>query len=82
MNQVASLQSHHHRSEHWIVVQGTAKVTVDNDVKLMSEGHCLHPIVHRLENPGKLPMLPRSANGALGEDDIIRYDIYKEINIR
>lgn len=78
-----SLQSHHHRSEHWIVVQGTAKVTVDNDVKLMSEGQSVYiPLaaVHRLENPGKLPMLliEVQTGAYLGEDDIIRYDdIYK-----
>ncbi|MEY1556920.1 mannose-1-phosphate guanylyltransferase/mannose-6-phosphate isomerase [Yoonia sp. R2331] len=77
-----SLQSHHHRSEHWIVVQGTAKVTVDEDVKLVSENESVYiPLgaVHRMENPGKLPMvLIEVQTGAyLGEDDIIRYeDVY------
>lgn len=77
-----SLQSHHHRSEHWIVVQGTAKVTVDGAVKLVSENESVYvPLgaVHRLENPGKLPMvLIEVQTGAyLGEDDITRYeDVY------
>ena len=78
-----SLQSHHHRSEHWIVVEGTAKVTLDNDVKLVSEGESIYvPIgaYHRMENPGKLPMLiiEVQTGSYLGEDDIIRYeDLYK-----
>ncbi|SFR56053.1 mannose-1-phosphate guanylyltransferase / mannose-6-phosphate isomerase [Yoonia tamlensis] len=77
-----SLQSHHHRSEHWIVVQGTAKVTLGDTVQLLSENQSVYiPLgaVHRLENPGKLPMvLIEVQTGAyLGEDDIIRYeDIY------
>jgi len=78
-----SLQSHHHRSEHWIVVEGTAKVTLDNDVKLVSEGESIYiPIgsPHRMENPGKLPMLliEVQTGSYFGEDDIIRYeDLYK-----
>ncbi|MCL4140268.1 UNVERIFIED_CONTAM: hypothetical protein GTU68_006145 [Idotea baltica] len=77
-----SLQSHHHRSEHWIVVEGTAKVTVDDEVKLITENQSVYiPLgaVHRMENPGKLPMvLIEVQTGAyLGEDDIIRYeDVY------
>jgi mannose-1-phosphate guanylyltransferase / mannose-6-phosphate isomerase len=77
-----SLQSHHHRSEHWIVVEGTAKVTIDNNVALLTEGESVHiPLgsVHRMENPGKVPMvLIEVQTGVyLGEDDIIRYeDIY------
>ena len=77
-----SLQSHHHRSEHWIVVQGTAKVTVDEDVKLVSENQSVYiPLgaVHRMENPGKLPMvlIEVQTGSYLGEDDIIRYeDVY------
>ena len=77
-----SLQSHHHRSEHWIVVEGTAKVTVDDEVKLVTENQSVYiPLgaVHRMENPGKVPMvLIEVQTGAyLGEDDIIRYeDIY------
>jgi mannose-1-phosphate guanylyltransferase/mannose-6-phosphate isomerase len=74
-----SLQSHHHRSEHWIVVEGTAKVTVGDVVKLVSENESVYvPLgaTHRLENPGKLPMiLIEVQTGAyLGEDDIIRYE--------
>ncbi|WP_171103058.1 mannose-1-phosphate guanylyltransferase/mannose-6-phosphate isomerase [Ruegeria sp. HKCCD7255] len=77
-----SLQSHHHRSEHWIVVEGTAKVTIDDEVKLVSENQSVYiPLgaVHRMENPGKVPMvLIEVQTGAyLGEDDIVRYeDIY------
>lgn len=77
-----SLQSHHHRSEHWIVVEGTAKVTVDDDVRLISENQSVYiPLgaVHRMENPGKVPMvLVEVQTGSyLGEDDIIRYeDVY------
>lgn len=74
-----SLQSHHHRAEHWIVVQGTAKVTVDDTVQLVTENQSVYvPLgsVHRMENPGKLPMaLIEVQTGAyLGEDDIVRYD--------
>ena len=77
-----SLQSHHHRSEHWIVVEGTAKVTVDDSVILLTEGQSVYiPLgaVHRMENPSKVPMvLIEVQTGVyLGEDDIIRYeDIY------
>jgi mannose-1-phosphate guanylyltransferase/mannose-6-phosphate isomerase len=55
-----SLQSHHHRAEHWIVVEGTAKVTVDSEVKLITENQSVYiPLgaKHRMENPGKLPMV-------------------------
>jgi mannose-1-phosphate guanylyltransferase/mannose-6-phosphate isomerase len=77
-----SLQSHNHRSEHWIVVEGTAKVTIDDAIKLVSEGQSVYvPLgaVHRMENPGKLPMLliEVQIGSYLGEDDIIRYeDLY------
>ncbi|NRB04130.1 MAG: mannose-1-phosphate guanylyltransferase/mannose-6-phosphate isomerase [Rhodobacteraceae bacterium] len=77
-----SLQSHHHRSEHWIVVEGTAKVTVDDKVQLVSENQSVYiPLgaVHRMENPGKVPMvlIEVQTGTYLGEDDIIRYeDIY------
>ncbi len=77
-----SLQSHVHRSEHWIVVEGTARVTVDDDVKLVTENESVYIPVgskHRLENPGKLPMvLIEVQTGAyVGEDDIVRYeDVY------
>ena len=74
-----SLQSHHHRSEHWIVVEGTAKVTVDDTVKLVTENQSVYiPLgaVHRMENPGKVPMvlIEVQTGSYLGEDDIIRYD--------
>jgi len=77
-----SLQSHVHRSEHWIVVSGTAKVTVDDKVSLVTENQSIYvPLgaVHRMENPGKVPMvLIEVQTGVyLGEDDIIRYnDVY------
>ena len=77
-----SLQSHIHRAEHWIVVSGTAQVTVGEEVKLLSENQSVYvPLgaVHRLANPGKVPVvLIEVQTGAyLGEDDIIRYeDIY------
>lgn len=77
-----SLQSHHHRSEHWIVVQGTAKVTIDDEVKLVTENQSVYiPLgaVHRMENPGKVEMvlIEVQTGSYLGEDDIIRYeDIY------
>ena len=77
-----SLQSHHHRSEHWIVVEGTARVTVDDDVRLVGENQSVYiPLgaVHRMENPGKVPMvlIEVQTGSYLGEDDIVRYeDIY------
>ncbi len=77
-----SLQSHHHRAEHWIVVQGTAQITVDDKVSLMTENQSVYiPLgaVHRLENPGKLPLtlIEVQTGSYLGEDDIIRYeDVY------
>jgi mannose-1-phosphate guanylyltransferase/mannose-6-phosphate isomerase len=77
-----SLQSHHHRSEHWIVVQGTARVTVDAEVRLVTENQSVYiPLgaVHRMENPGKVAMvlIEVQTGSYLGEDDIIRYeDIY------
>ncbi|MBM2294584.1 mannose-1-phosphate guanylyltransferase/mannose-6-phosphate isomerase [Sulfitobacter pseudonitzschiae] len=77
-----SLQSHHHRSEHWIVVEGTAKVTVGESTQLISENQSVYiPLgaIHRMENPGKVPMvmIEVQTGAYLGEDDIIRYeDIY------
>ena len=77
-----SLQSHVHRSEHWVVVEGTAKVTVGDEVKLLSENQSVYiPLgaVHRMENPGKVPMylIEVQSGPYLGEDDIIRYeDVY------
>jgi mannose-1-phosphate guanylyltransferase/mannose-6-phosphate isomerase len=77
-----SLQSHKHRSEHWIVVEGTAKVTIDDEIKLVSEGQSVYVPLgakHRMENPSKLPMvlIEVQIGTYLGEDDIIRYeDVY------
>lgn len=77
-----SLQSHHHRAEHWVVVEGTARVTIGARVELVTENQSVYiPLGerHRLENPGKLPLtLIEVQTGAyLGEDDIIRYeDVY------
>lgn len=77
-----SLQSHVHRSEHWIVVAGTAKVTVDDTVTLLTENQSVYiPLgaIHRMENPGKVPMvlIEVQTGTYLGEDDIVRYeDIY------
>ncbi|NBO21554.1 MAG: mannose-1-phosphate guanylyltransferase/mannose-6-phosphate isomerase, partial [Rhodobacteraceae bacterium] len=77
-----SLQSHVHRAEHWIVVSGTAKVTIDDKVSLVTENQSVYvPLgaIHRMENPGRVPMvLIEVQTGAyLGEDDIIRYeDVY------
>ena len=74
-----SLQSHHHRAEHWIIVEGTAQVTIEDDVKLVSENQSLYiplGVTHRLENPGKLPLtlIEVQTGSYLGEDDIIRYE--------
>lgn len=77
-----SLQSHFHRSEHWIVVQGTARVTVDGTQNLVAENQSVYiPLgaVHRMENPGKLDMvlIEVQTGSYLGEDDIVRYeDVY------
>ncbi len=79
---ILSLQSHMHRSEHWVVVAGTARVTIGEDVQLLSENQSVYiPLgaVHRMENPGKVPMylIEVQTGTYLGEDDIIRYeDVY------
>jgi mannose-1-phosphate guanylyltransferase/mannose-6-phosphate isomerase len=77
--QKLSLQMHHHRAEHWIVVTGTAKVTCGEKTYLLSENESTYiPLGtrHRLENPGKVPLhLIEVQSGAyLGEDDIVRFD--------
>ncbi|MFY2822348.1 cupin domain-containing protein, partial [Ruegeria sp. MALMAid1280] len=77
-----SLQSHFHRSEHWIVVEGTARVTIDDHQQLVTENQSVYiPLgaVHRMENPGKVPMvlIEVQTGTYLGEDDIVRYeDVY------
>ncbi len=74
-----SLQQHHHRSEHWIVVRGAARVTVNDNIKTVHENESIYiPIgaVHRLENPGKivLELIEVQTGSYLGEDDIIRIE--------
>jgi len=74
-----SLQSHFHRSEHWIVVEGTARVTVDDEVRLVTENQSVYiPLgaVHRMENPGKVPMvlIEVQTGSYVGENDIVRYE--------
>lgn len=77
-----SLQSHVHRAEHWIVVSGTAKVTIEEHVQLVGENMSVYiPLgaKHRMENPGKVPMelIEVQTGSYLGEDDIVRYeDVY------
>ncbi len=74
-----SLHRHHHRSEHWVVVRGTAQATIDGETKVVRENEAVHlPLgaVHRLANPGKIPLeLVEVQSGSyLGEDDIIRLE--------
>ena len=74
-----SLQMHHHRAEHWIIVSGSALVTIGDETKLMSENQSTYiPIgtTHRLENPGVLPleMIEVQSGSYLGEDDIVRFE--------
>ena len=74
-----SLQMHHHRAEHWIVVKGTARVTNGDKVFLLGENESTYiPLGsrHRLENPGKQPLelIEVQSGGYLGEDDIVRFD--------
>ena len=81
-----SLQKHHHRAEHWIVVKGTAEVTCDGKTSLLSENQSTYiPIgaVHRLANPGltDLEIIEVQSGGYLGEDDIVRFeDVYGRTN--
>jgi len=74
-----SLQKHHHRAEHWIVVSGTAEITCDDKKFLLTENQSTYiPIgsLHRLSNPGKIPLelIEVQSGSYLGEDDIIRFD--------
>ena len=74
-----SLQMHHHRAEHWIVVKGTAKITRGQEEILLTENQSTYIPVgekHRLENPGIIPLeLVEGQSGSyLGEDDIVRFD--------
>jgi mannose-6-phosphate isomerase-like protein (cupin superfamily) len=78
-----SLQMHHHRAEHWVVVSGTAKVTRGDEVKFVAENESTYipiGVKHRLENPGKVPLhlIEVQSGTYLGEDDIVRFeDLYK-----
>lgn len=74
-----SLQMHHHRAEHWVVVSGTAQVTINEETRLYAENESTYiPIGarHRLENPGKLPLhlIEVQSGSYLGEDDIVRFE--------
>jgi mannose-6-phosphate isomerase-like protein (cupin superfamily) len=77
--EATSLQSHLHRSEHWVVVEGTAEVTVGVRSRLVGEGEAIHiPLgqPHRLENPGRLPvtLIAVETGCYLGEDDVVRHE--------
>jgi mannose-1-phosphate guanylyltransferase len=74
-----STQLHHHRAEHWIVVSGTARVTLDGEERLLTENESIYlPLgaVHALENPGKiaLELIEVQVGSYLGEDDIVRFE--------
>lgn len=77
-----SLQLHHHRAEHWIVVSGTARITRGDEVFLLEENQSTYIPVgakHRIENPGKIPLhiIEVQSGSYLGEDDIVRFeDVY------
>ena len=74
-----SVQMHHHRAEHWVVVSGTAKVTNGEKTFILSENESTYipvGVIHALENPGKVPleMIEVQSGSYLGEDDIVRFD--------
>ena len=74
-----SVQMHHHRAEHWIVVSGTAKVTNGEQELLLTENQSTYipvGVVHALENPGKVPLelIEVQSGSYLGEDDIVRFE--------
>jgi mannose-1-phosphate guanylyltransferase / mannose-6-phosphate isomerase len=74
-----SLQLHHHRAEHWIVVSGTARITRNDEIFLLEENQSTYIPVgakHRIENPGKitLHMIEVQSGSYLGEDDIVRFE--------
>lgn len=77
-----SLQMHHHRAEHWIVVSGTARITRGDEVFLLEENQSTYiplGVKHRIENPGKIPLsiIEVQSGSYLGEDDIVRFeDVY------
>ena len=74
-----SLQKHHHRAEHWVVVSGTALITKGDEKFTLSEDQSSYiplGVVHRMENPGKIPLsiIEIQSGSYLGEDDIIRLE--------
>jgi mannose-1-phosphate guanylyltransferase/mannose-6-phosphate isomerase len=74
-----SVQMHHHRAEHWIVVSGTAKVLIGDKIQLISENQSVYipiGVIHSLENPGKLSLelIEVQSGSYLGEDDIVRIE--------
>ncbi|MCX7157479.1 MAG: mannose-1-phosphate guanylyltransferase/mannose-6-phosphate isomerase [Rhodocyclales bacterium] len=74
-----SLQMHHHRAEHWVVVRGTAKVTRGDEIILLGENESTYiplGVKHRLENPGQIPLeiIEVQSGSYLGEDDIVRFE--------
>ena len=76
---VLSLQLHHHRAEHWVVVSGTARITRGEEVFLLEEDQSTYipiGVRHRIENPGKIPVhiIEVQSGGYLGEDDIVRFE--------
>jgi mannose-1-phosphate guanylyltransferase/mannose-6-phosphate isomerase len=76
---VLSLQMHHHRAEHWVVVSGTAKITRGEESFLLEENQSTYiplGVQHRIENPGRIPLhiIEVQSGGYLGEDDIVRFD--------
>jgi mannose-1-phosphate guanylyltransferase len=80
-----SVQMHHHRAEHWVVVSGTAKVTNGEKTFILSENESTYipvGVIHALENPGKVPleMIEVQSGSYLGEDDIVRFeDVYGRV---
>jgi mannose-1-phosphate guanylyltransferase/mannose-6-phosphate isomerase len=74
-----SLQLHHHRAEHWVIVRGTARVTIGDEIKILHENESIYVPIgarHRLENPGKidLELIEVQTGSYLGEDDIVRVE--------
>ena len=74
-----SLQMHHHRSEYWIIVRGTAEVEVEDKTRILSENESIYiPLgsKHRLTNPGKIPLalIEVQSGSYVGEDDIVRFE--------
>jgi mannose-1-phosphate guanylyltransferase/mannose-6-phosphate isomerase len=76
---VLSLQMHHHRAEHWVVVSGTARITRGDETFLLEENHSTYIPVgvrHRIENPGRITLhiIEVQSGSYLGEDDIVRFE--------